>query len=393
MKEPITWEPKWVKVADLVENPANPKILNEKGKGRLQKTLSRYGLAGTIVVNQDLSIVDGHSRKKEMQDQGVSDVWVSVPSRLLTEKEYKELNAVFDLAKAGDPDMLFIEEEFGDEFIQEWDLEKGMKADAMEDEYEIPEDLDQLKTKIVEGDLIEIGQHRLICGDCRSPETLKALFGDQQADIVVTDPPYNVAYVGKTKKKLIIEGDRQQDDDFYTFLFDFYTALGGFTKAGGAWYVFHADSEGANFRKAMADSGIMVKQCLIWLKNVMVMGRQDYQWKHEPILYGWKEGAAHSWYSDRTQTTILEFDRPSRSAEHPTIKPIALLSYLINNSSKSGDLVSDGFLGSGSTMVTCQQLGRKCYAVELDPRYCQVTIDRMRMLEPDIAIKINGEEI
>jgi site-specific DNA-methyltransferase (adenine-specific) len=180
------------------------------------------------------------------------------------------------------------------------------------------------------------------------------------------------------------------DGDFYQFLYDFYTALGAYTKAGGAWYVWHADSEGANFRKAMADAGIMVKQCLIWVKQSMVMGRQDYQWKHEPCLYGWKEGAAHKWYSDRKQTTVLEFNRPSRNAEHPTMKPVELISYQIQNSSKIGDLVSDGFLGSGTTMVAAHQLKRKCYGMELDPKYCQVIVDRMRKLDPALVIKKNG---
>jgi len=155
--------------------------------------------------------------------------------------------------------------------------------------------------------------------------------------------------------------------------------------------VWHADSEGANFRRAMADAGLLVKQCLIWVKNSMVMGRQDYQWKHEPCLYGWKEGAAHNWYSDRKQTTVLEFNRPTRNAEHPTMKPVELIAYQIQNSSKVGDLVCDGFLGSGTTMVAAHQLGRKCYGMELDPKYCQVIVDRMQKLEPTLEIKINGK--
>jgi site-specific DNA-methyltransferase (adenine-specific) len=210
------------------------------------------------------------------------------------------------------------------------------------------------------------------------------------ADLVVTDPPYNVAYEGKTKEKLTIDNDKQSDGDFYQFLYDFYTALGSYTKAGGAWYVWHADSEGANFRSAMKNAGIMVKQCLIWVKQTMVMGRQDYQWKHEPCLYGWKEGAAHGWYSDRKQTTVLNFDRPQRNAEHPTMKPIPLFAYQIGNSSKQGDIVADGFGGSGTTMVACHQMQRKAYLVEFDPKYCQVIIDRMRKLDPTLVVKCNG---
>jgi DNA modification methylase len=162
-------------------------------------------------------------------------------------------------------------------------------------------------------------------------------------------------------------------------------------KRGGSAYIFHADSEGFNFRKAFIESGFLMKQCLIWEKNSLVMGRQDYQWMHEPILYGWLEGASHSWYSDRRQTTLLKFDRPSKSIEHPTMKPVSLVAYLIKNSSKQDDIVLDTFLGSGTTMVASHQLGRKCYGMELDPKYCKVIIDRMKLLDSSIVIKKNGE--
>ena len=233
----------------------------------------------------------------------------------------------------------------------------------------------------------------MLCGDSTQTDTFEKLFNGQLADLVVTDPPYNVAYEGKTKEALTIKNDSMSNDDFYQFLYDFYTALGSYTKEGGTWYVWHADSEGANFRLAMKNAGIMVKQCLIWVKQTMVMGRQDYQWKHEPCLYGWKEGAAHSWYSDRKQTTILEFDRPFRNAEHPTMKPIPLFAYQIGNSSKQGDIVADGFGGSGTTMVACHQMKRKAYIVEFDPKYCQVIIDRMKKLDPNLTIKKNGNAI
>lgn len=181
------------------------------------------------------------------------------------------------------------------------------------------------------------------------------------------------------------------DDSFYQFLYDFYTCLNSYVTPGGAWYVWHADSEGANFRKAMVNAGILLKQCLIWVKNSMVMGRQDYHWQHEPCLYGWKEGAAHNWYSDRKQTTVLFFDRPTRNAEHPTMKPVPLIGYQIKNSSKKGDVIADGFLGSGTTMVAAHQLDRVCYGTELDPKYCQVIIDRMQKLDDSIVVKINGD--
>lgn len=260
--------------------------------------------------------------------------------------------------------------------------------EAQDDDYEIPE---EVKTDIVEGDLFQIGPHRLLCGSSTKSESWAKLLGDEKVDLVVTDPPYNVDYVGKTKKALTIENDKQSDEDFYTFLFDFYSALGPFTKPGGAWYVWHADSEGVNFRKAMVDAGIMLKQCLIWVKNSMVMGRQDYHWQHEPCLYGWKPGAAHNWYTDRKQTTVLNFDRPQRNDDHPTMKPVPLIGYQIGNSSKEGDIVADGFGGSGTAMVASHQLGMQCRMIELDPKYCQVIVDRMRRLQPDITILRNGQ--
>ena len=179
--------------------------------------------------------------------------------------------------------------------------------------------------------------------------------------------------------------------DFYVFLTDYFKTVYSNTKKGGSIYVFFADMELRNFVNAFLDGGFKLSQQLIWKKSSLVMGRKDYQSMHEPILYGWNEGEAHSWYSDRKQTTILEFDKPSRNGEHPTMKPIAILEYLIKNSSKIGDLIGDGFLGSGSTMVACEQLNRICYGMELDPKYCQVIVDRMLKLDPTIEIKRNGQ--
>jgi DNA modification methylase len=292
----------------------------------------------------------------------------------------------------GEWDWDLLANEWDVEALMDWGLELPFDntpaQEATDDDYEIPE---VVNTTIVLGDVIEIGQHKLLCGSSLETDEWAKIMGDELCDLVVTDPPYNVAYVGSTKDALTIMNDKMEGSDFYQFLYDFYTALGSYTKAGGSWYVWHADSEGANFRRAMADAGILLKQCLIWVKNSMVMGRQDYQWKHEPCLYGWKEGAAHNWYSDRKQTTILEFNRPTRNAEHPTMKPVELIAYQIQNSSKVGDLVADGFLGSGTTMVASHQLGRKCYGIELDPKYCHVIVDRMHNLDPSLEIKINGK--
>ena len=271
--------------------------------------------------------------------------------------------------------------------VHDFDFDNDEK-NASDDNYSPP---DNLPVYVEPGDIVDIGAHKLLCASSTEMENWEKLMSTTMADMVQTDPPYNVDYVGNTKEALTIKNEKMSDSNFYQFLFDFYSAIGSKVKNGAAWYVWHADSEGHNFSKALLDAGVMVKQCLIWVKNTMVMGRQDYHSKHEPCLYGWKKGRAHNWYSDRKQTTVLEFDRPSANREHPTMKPVPLIAYQIENSSKEGDVIVDGFLGSGTTMVASHQLGRVCYGMELDPKYCQVVIDRMLNLDPSIEVNINGK--
>ena len=208
-------------------------------------------------------------------------------------------------------------------------------------------------------------------------------------DMLLTDPPYNVEYTGKTKDALTIANDKQNDEQFRAFLTDAFMAAYEAMKPGAVFYIWHADSEGLNFRTACKAAGLEVRQCLIWNKNSMVMGRQDYQWKHEPCLYGWKEGAGHLWASDRKQTTVLNFDRPTRNKEHPTMKPVKLFDYQIQNNTKGGDCVLDLFGGSGTTLIACEQNGRTAYLMELDPKYCDVIIDRWEALTGGKAECIN----
>lgn len=212
-------------------------------------------------------------------------------------------------------------------------------------------------------------------------------WGGGIADLWLTDPPYNVAYQGKTKDALTIQNDEMDDESFRRFLVSAYSAADSVLKEGAAFYIWHADSEGFNFRGACRDVGWKVRECLIWSKNTFVLGRQDYQWQHEPCLYGWKDGAAHNWYSDRSQTTILEFDRPNRNAEHPTMKPVGLFQYLIGNSTKRGDIVLDSFGGSGTTLIACEQTGRSARILELDPCYCDVIIERWQNLTGQRAVR------
>ncbi len=228
----------------------------------------------------------------------------------------------------------------------------------------------------VPGDVWVMGKHRLLCGDSTSVDDLAKLTNGSLVDMWLTDPPYNVAYEGGTKEKLTIKNDSMGDDQFRQFLRDAYTAADTVMKPGAVFYLWHADSEGYNFRGAAKDAGWTVRQCLIWKKSSMVLGRQDYQWKHEPCLYGWKDGAGHLWAADRKQTTILEFDKPARNGEHPTMKPVALFEYQLLNNTKGGDIVLDSFGGSGTTLIAAEKNGRTAMIMELDPRYCDVIVKR-----------------
>jgi|SRR5690625_2383370 len=245
---------------------------------------------------------------------------------------------------------------------------------------------DHLKINI--GDIFQLGDHRLMCGDATNPEHVKLLAGNIAPDLWITDPPYNVAYEGGTEDKLTIINDEMNDEEFGKFVSDSYRPVADILKPGGAYYIFHADSEGYNFRKGLRDVGLQLRQTLIWKKNSLVLGRQDYHWIHEPILYGWKDGAAHNWYSDRSQVTVLEFDKPQINSIHPTMKLIDLLMYLIKNSSAEGDWVIDTFAGSGSTLIAAEYTKRKSLNLELDPNYVNAIITRFERMTGKKHVKI-----
>jgi site-specific DNA-methyltransferase (adenine-specific) len=241
------------------------------------------------------------------------------------------------------------------------------------------------------GDLWILGDHRLLCADSTQAATYATLMAGEQAHMLLTDPPYNVAYQGGTEERLTIANDDMDDASYRRFLAD---ALGGATAVlapGGAFYVWHADTYGGIVRAACDTVGLPVRQCLIWKKNSLVLGRQDYQWIHEPCLYGWKPGASHRWLGDRAQTTVVEYDKPKRNAEHPTMKPVELLTHLVQNSSAAGDIVLDPFGGSGSTLIACQRTGRKSRLVELDPRYCDVIVRRWEAFTGSTATRQQAE--
>ena len=230
-----------------------------------------------------------------------------------------------------------------------------------------------------------------MCGDSTSTECVQKLMGGLQADLLLTDPPYGVDYTGKTKDELKIENDAKSDDDFIAFLRQAFESADSVMKSGAVFYIWHADSKAYVFRMACQMTGWEVRQVLIWVKNAMVMGRQDYQWKHEPCLYGWKAGAGHLWASDRKQTTVLEFDRPTKNKEHPTMKPVALFDYQIKNNTKGGDIVLDLFAGSGTTVIACEQNGRTEYVMEYDPRYCDEIVKRWENLTGEKAVLVNDD--
>ena len=266
---------------------------------------------------------------------------------------------------------------------------------------EIREDEEELEVPSGEtyltrpGDIWLLGKHRLMCGDCREKKAVSELMNGQLADLCVTDPPYNVSYQGDTAEQLTIDNDSMENDTFLVFLRQVFSYMFQVMKPGAGIYVFHADSEGGNFRVAFKQAGFKFAQCCIWAKNSICLGRQDYQWQHEPELYGWKPGAAHTWNSDRKQTTIWNFDKPLRNAVHPTMKPIALMAYPVGNSSVPGAIVIDFFSGSGSTIMACQQVDRICYAMEIDPRYADATVHRFKTLFKNQPVQLvrDGETL
>ncbi len=248
-----------------------------------------------------------------------------------------------------------------------------------------------VQPKAKRGEIYRLGRHRLMCGDSTCIPDVNRLMDNRMADLLLTDPPYNVDYTGATKDALKIMNDNMDDSSFRRFLTDAFTAANAVMNPGAAFYIWHADSHGFDVRGACQNCGWIVRQCLIWNKNSLVLGRQDYQWKHEPCLYGWKEGAPHLWMSDRKQTTVMDFDKPQRSDIHPTMKPVALFDYLIQNSTEKGGSILDLFGGSGTTIIACEQNGRNAFVMELDPRYVDVIIARWEELTGEKAELIESE--
>ena len=362
---------------------------------KIKKSIIEFGYVAPVIVNSDMTVIGGHQRLKVLKELGYNKVECVVVD--LNKNKEKALNIALNKI-SGDWDNSKLEELLAE--LKETDIDldiTGFSFDEVdnilkditgskEDDFDIQQALDEIDEPTTKtGDIWILGRHRLMCGDSTQKEQVLRLMNNQEADMILTDPPYNVDYEGKTADALKIENDNMNETEFYNFLLDSFRNMYESVKYGGSVYVFHADTEGLNFRNAFKACGFKLAQCLVWVKNTFVMGRQDYQWRHEPILYGWKEGAGHYFVDDRKQSTVLEFDKPSRNAEHPTMKPVDLLVYLIKNSSKEDNLILDLFGGSGSTLIAAEQTKRKCYTMELDPKYCDVIVKRWETLTGEKA--------
>lgn len=374
----------------------NPRI-NKAAVSAVAKSIAEFGFRQPIVVDEKCVVIIGHTRLKAAQELGLKTVPVHVAS--LPKEKVRALriadNKLHELAE-WDFDMLKTELQalqldsynldvlgFGED-----ELKRILEDGNVPEPEEIPEPPEVAKTKA--GWIYELGDHRLLCGDSSKAEDVARLLCGAVPDLMLTDPPYNVEYVGKTKDALEIQNDSMSDEKYMAFLLSTLGASFNALRPGASVYVWHADLEGLAVRTACGQIGLQVRQCLIWVKNVMVMGRQDYQWQHEPCLYGWKDGAAHAWHNDRCQTTILKFDRPSRSEDHPTMKPIELFEYQIMNSTLRGELVIDPFGGSGTTIMAAERCGRKAALLEIDPRYCDVIVRRWEAATGKKAIVKNN---
>lgn len=364
---------------------------NDDAVDAVAESIRQCGYVAPIIVDEDGVILAGHTRYKALRKLGHTEAEVIVKEGLTEEqkKKYRLLDNKTNELASWDFELLAQELEgldFGDLDL-DWGIDMEEAPEVAEDNYEVapPEE-----PKSKPGDIYQLGRHRLMCGDSTSLDDVETLANGQKIDMLLTDPPYGVDYTGKTKDALKIENDNRGDDEFIEFLTKAFEAADNVMKPGAVFYVWHAILKTYAFESACHNVGWEVRQVLIWVKNSMVLGRQDYQWKHEPCIYGWKEGASHLWASDRKQTTVLEFARPTRNAEHPTMKPVLLFDYQIKNNTKGGDVVLDLFAGSGTTMIAAEQNGRTAYLMEKDPRYVDVIIDRWEKFTGEKAVLLNG---
>ena len=354
---------------------------------KLRSSLREFGFVNPVIIDREYNVIAGHGRLMAAKEEGITEVpcvyvdhltdaqkkaYILADNRMALDAGWdEELLAVemqelqdlgYDLSMTG-----FDEKELADLFSD------GTGSDAKDDDFDLTAALE--KAAFVErGDIWTVGRHRLMCGDATSADDVSALMNGVKANLILTDPPYGVSF--KSSSGLTIQNDSMKNEEFYTFLLSAFKCMADHLEKGGAAYVFHADTEGLNFRRAFIDAGFHLAGCCIWVKDSLVLGRSDYQWQHEPVLYGFMQNGKHKWYSDRKQTTIWHFDKPKRNANHPTSKPLDLLGYPIGNSTQENGVVIDTFGGSGSTLMACEQMNRICYMMELDEKYASVILRR-----------------
>lgn len=374
-------------IATLIPFAKNSRTHSDAQVAQIAASIREFGFTNPVLIDEANGIIAGHGRVMAARKLKLTEVpcirlahlsdaqkraYVIADNKLALNAGWDEAMLKLELAdlKALDFDVDLTG--FNTDEIDALLSEKG--TDGLTDPDDTPEPPVEPVTR--PGDVWVCGQHRVMCGSSLEMTAMERLCGDQRVDMLLTDPPYNVAYTGKTKDALTIQNDSMGDEAFRTFLRYAFVTADAMLKPGAVFYIWHADSEGYNFRGACKDAGWQVRQCLIWQKNSMVMGRQDYHWQHEPCLYGWKDGAGHLWASDRKQTTLLKFDRPSRSEDHPTMKPVALFEYQLLNNTKGGDIVLDSFGGSGTTLIAAEKNGRIARIMELDPKYVDVIVKR-----------------
>ena len=407
---------KSININELKPAEYNPRIdlkPGDKEFEKIRKSIEEFGYVDPVIANKDGTIIGGHQRYKVLKDMGFTEIQCVIVD--VDKEKEKALNiALNKISGDWDKDKLKVLlselQGIGLAEITGFDIAElgmlGVQEDVVEDDFDLESVLQEEKANIQSGDIIQLGRHRLICGDSTNGADVERLMNGKLADLVITDPPYNVNYQSNSTGMRIMN-DNMEEDEFEKFLYYAHKCMYDFSREGAPIYVFHSDVGGYSFRKAFVDAGFKMAECLIWLKNQFVLGRQDYQWKHEPILYGWKEGAGHTWYGGRSQSTIfeteidelkkmtkkelielieeyqkgiptsvIEYDRPKKNKLHPTMKPLGLLGIIMQNSSAKGDIVLDLFGGSGSTLMTAEKLDRIAYLVELDPIYCDAIIKR-----------------
>lgn len=376
-----------VDIDKLIPYVNNARTHSKEQINKLGASIREFGFINPVIIDRDYNVIAGHGRIMASKDEGIDKVpcvfvdyltdaqkkaYILADNRMALDADWDEellrveieslQGADFDLNLTG-----FDEAELMDIFGDD------NQSRAKDDDFDLTAALE--KASFVEkGDVWTVGRHRLMCGDATSSEDVSTLMGNTKANLILTDPPYGVSF--KSSSGLTIQNDSMKNEEFYNFLLASFKCMAEHLENGGSAYVFHADTEGLNFRKAFIDAGFHLAGCCIWVKDSLVLGRSDYQWQHEPVLYGFVQNGKHKWYSDRKQTTIWNFDKPKRNANHPTSKPLDLLSYPIGNSTQENGVVIDTFGGSGSTMMACEQMNRICYMMELDEKYASVILRR-----------------